>query len=131
MKKISSFLGWYKYLKNDVAIDLSGWFYYDDVEDHLEQHLVIEEYVDGKKTGTFYDKYDEETLVGQWENVDGSGVMGFRLERWNRKQSESLQIGRHKNNEFKSIEGNMTMVIHMNALTVTIDGRLKINLRRL
>lgn len=75
-----SITGWYKYLKNDVPIELSGKFTnIDDVSDRIEQNLVIDEYVDGKHTGSFKGRFNGTSFTGKWISADGSKELPFKV----------------------------------------------------
>lgn len=74
--------GSYRYVKNDIPIDLTGKFTNDDaVSQRLEQDLVIDEYVEGKNTGAFIGRFNGSSFSGKWVNADGSKEMPFYLER--------------------------------------------------
>ena len=72
--------GSYRYLKNDIPIDLTGKFSNDDaVSKRLEQNLVVDEYVDGKCTGSFIGRFNGSSFTGKWVSADGNKEMPFSM----------------------------------------------------
>lgn len=73
-----SISGWYKYLKNDIPIDLTGRF--TETSDGI-QHFELEEFTDGKKTGTFMGQFDGTSFTGKWVSPDGEKELPFKVSK--------------------------------------------------